>query len=134
MAKVTTEITIPCNIIKVWDKIVNQNDYGWRSDIDKLTTLNETTFIETSKEGIETTFSITTFIPYERYAFTIDNKNMHGYWEGVFKEKDQTTIVSIEEDVTVKHWFMKLFVKGYLKKQQRIYQEDLKRACESLSD
>lgn len=130
MIQTSAEIVIPCAVQKVWDKVVSLGDYAWRSDVNTIDVKDEQTFVEVSKEGILTTLTITSFEPYRCYAFDIDNKNMHGHWKGIFSEIEGKTHLKLEECIEVKHWFMKLFAKGYLKKQQRIYAEDLKRACE----
>jgi len=88
-------------------------------------------FIEYSKEGYATTFTITTFETMRLYEFDIDNNNMRGYWTGIFsKTNDNKTEIEFTENIMPKMWMMKPFVGIYLKKQQSIYIADLRKALE----
>lgn len=66
----------------------------------------------------------------ERWEFDMENGNMKGHWTGIFLQKNGQTEIDFTEDVTVKKPIMKLFIKSYLKKQQKTYMEDLKSALE----
>lgn len=57
---------------------------------------------------------------------------MTGHWTGVFTHKDGQTEIEFTENVTAKKLFMKPFVKGFLKKQQEQYLNDLKTALEKI--
>lgn len=88
-------------------------------------------FIEYTKEGYVTTFTITKFEPMARYEFDINNTNMCGNWIGIFsKINDNKTEINFTENITPKKWIMKPFVGIYLKKQQTIYILDLRKALE----
>lgn len=53
---------------------------------------------------------------------------MKGHWIGIFTPKGNQTEIEFTEDVQAKKWFMKPFVKSYLKKQQTQFVEDLKKS------
>lgn len=55
---------------------------------------------------------------------------MSGNWSGIFESNDSGTQITFTEEVQVKKAIMNLFVKGYLKKQQTKYIDDLKTAIE----
>ena len=57
----------------------------------------------------------------------MENSNIKGHWTGIFTCVDKKTQIDFTEDVICKKWFMKLFVKSYLKKQQTQFVLDLKR-------
>ena len=42
--------------------------------------MNENQFIEYTKEGYPTTFTITAVEPYKRWEFDMENSNMKGHW------------------------------------------------------
>ena len=67
--------------------------------------------------------------PYKRWEFDMENSNMKGHWIGLFTSKDNKTEIDFTEYVTVKKFFMKPFVKSYLKKQQAQFISDLKKAA-----
>ena len=55
---------------------------------------------------------------------------MKGHWIGIFTGKGNETQIDFTENVMPKKWFMKPFVKNYLKKQQKQFVLDLKKALE----
>lgn len=117
-----------CEVQKVWDVVTSLTEYGWRSDIDKIEILSETDFVEYTKDGYATTFTVTAAEPWQRWEFDMENDNIKGHWIGLFFQEDGKTTVDFTENVTAKKAWMKPFVKGYLKKQQARYMEDLKKA------
>lgn len=129
MAVSTIKVTFNCNVERVWDIVTSLTDYSWRSDLDKIEIIDDKKFIEYSKDGFATTFTVTEKQQYKRWEFDLDNKNIRGHWTGIFTSNDggQTTI-EFTEDVTAKKFFMKPLLKAFLKKQQAQYAEDLKRA------
>ena len=122
--------SLPCDIQKVWKAVTSLEDCTWRSDLGKIEIVNENQFIEYTKDGYATTFTITVKESYKRYEFDIENGNMQGHWTGIFTKKGNSTELDFTEDVTAKKLFMKPFVKGYLKKQQQLYVSDLKKFLE----
>lgn len=119
------------NIHKVWDIVFSVDKYSvWRSDLSKTEIINEKQFIEYTKDGYATTFSTTAVEPYKRWEFDMENSNMTGHWIGIFISKGNETQIDFTENVTPKKWFMKPFVNLYLKKQQKQFILDLKKALE----
>lgn len=116
------------DIKKVWETVTSLENYAWRSDLSKIEVLSKNQFIEYTKEGYATTFTITVAKPYERWEFDMENSNMKGHWTGVFTQKGGQTEIEFTEDVTAKKIIMKPFVKAYLKKQQSQYVSDLRNA------
>ena len=108
--------------------VTSLTEYGWRSDIEKIEVLSETDFVEYTKDGYATTFTITAAEPWQRWEFDMENDNIKGHWTGLFFQENGKTTVDFTEEVTAKKAWMKPFVKGYLKKQQERYIEDLKKA------
>ena len=116
------------DIHKVWDIVFAVEKYSeWRSDLSKTEIINEKQFIEYTKNGYATTFSITAVEPYKRWEFDMENSNIKGHWIGIFTQKGEKTEIDFTEDVTAKKVLMKPFVKAYLKKQQARYVKDLAR-------
>lgn len=119
-----------CNIERAWETVTSLENYSWRSDLSKIEVVDEKQFIEYTKEGYATKFTITSVQPYKRWEFDMENSNMKGHWTGVFTSKGEYTEIDFTENVEAKKFFMKPFVKGYLKKQQERYVADLKKAVE----
>ena len=67
----------------------------------------------------------------KRYAFQMENENIKGRWVGYFTEKNGRTILRFTEAVKVKKFYLRPFLKNYLKRQQLQYITDLRRKAET---
>lgn len=128
MAVATIRAEFATKIQDVWDMVTSLENYQWRSDLGRIKALNEKQFVEYTKEGFPTTFTITAAELYKRWEFDLENRHIRGHWTGIFNEVDGRVEIVFTEDVTAKKWFMKPFVKSFLKKQQSQYIADLKKA------
>lgn len=128
MAVSNIKATFQSDIQSVWEVVTSLENYAWRSDLGKIEVKNENQFIEYTKDGYATTFTVTKEEPYERWEFDMENDNMKGHWTGVFMQENGQTEIDFTEDVTAKKLFLKPFVKLYLKKQQSLYVKDLTKA------
>ena len=128
MAVSNTKAAFQNNVQNVWETVTSLENYNWRSDLSKIEILNEKQFIEYTKEGYATTFTITVAEPYKRWEFDMENDSMKGHWTGIFIQKGEQTEIEFTEDVVAKKIAMKPFVKAYLKKQQARYISDLEKA------
>jgi len=128
MVKSNIKAIFKSDIAKVWETVTDNKNYAWRSDLSKIEILNDgKKFVEYTKDGSPTMFTVTRKEPCSRYEFDIENKNMRGQWIGIFTETADGTVIDFTEEVTVKNPFMKLLAGLYLKKQQRNYVNDLKK-------
>lgn len=119
---------INSDIYNVWETVLEVENYcSWRSDLSKTEIINDKKFIEYTKDHYATTFTISVIEPYKRWGFDMENSNMKGHWTGVFTSNGNETVVEFSENVVAKKWFMKPFVKSYLKKQQARFINDLKK-------
>ena len=132
MAISNMKATFQCEIQKVWNIVTSLDNYSWRSDLDRIEVIDENRFIEYTKEGYATTFTITNTEPCRRWEFDMDNDNMSGHWSGIFTYANGITTIDFTENVTAKKLMMKPFVKSYLKKQQSAYAADLEKAVSTL--
>ena len=128
MATSNIKAMIPSDLRKVWDFVLDIENYGtWRSNLSKTETINEKQFIEYTKGGYPTTFTVTLVEPYRRWEFDMENSNMKGHWIGVFTNKGKETEIDFTEFVEAKKLLMKPFVKLYLKKQQAQFVADMRK-------
>lgn len=72
MAVANKKTTFQNNIQKVWEVVTSLENYAWRSDLSKIEVLNEKQFIEYTKEGYATTFTITASQSCKRWEFDED--------------------------------------------------------------
>lgn len=128
MAVSTVRASFSCPVQKVWDIVTSLDDYAWRSDLAEINVLSGTRFVEVTKDGCRTTFTVTEARPRERWAFDMENENIRGHWTGVFSEENGAATVVFTEDVSAKKWWIKPLVGAYLKKRQAAYFDDLKKA------
>jgi hypothetical protein len=75
------EIVLKYNVKNIWDIVVNNNDYKWRTDI------KEIEMFENGKDRIEyydmnrkyfTKFILREKEEYKLYSFDMENKNFYG--------------------------------------------------------
>lgn len=116
----------------VWQIVTSLTNYTWRSDISKIKIIEpQKQFIEYTKNGYPTTFTVTVLKPYQRYEFDLENDNMRGHWIGVFTYENGITTIDFTENITAKKFFLKPLIKLYLKKQQTAYINDLKKVLKT---
>lgn len=120
---------LPYDLEKVWNVVTSLDHHKWRSDLSSIEIIEQgKRFVEYTKEGYATEFTITTLIPMSRYEFDMDNDNIQGHWVGIFSKEKGGCRINFTENVNTKKVIMKPFVKAYLKKQQATYLADLKKA------
>ena len=116
-----------CPVERVWQVVTDLSNTTWRSDLKRVEVLDETHFVEHTKSGYATNFTVTACEPLRRWAFTMENGNMSGSWEGIFETVESGPRLHCTETVNAKRWWMRPFVPGYLRHQQRLYLDDLRR-------
>ena len=110
----------------MWDLVLDIENYAaWRSDLSKTEVISDKQFIEYTKDGYPTAFTVTLVEPYRRWEFDLENSNMKGHWIGIFTAKADETEIDFTECVEAKKLLMKPFVKSYLKKQQAQFVADI---------
>lgn len=129
MAVSNIKALIPGELQKVWELVLDTENYAaWRSDLSKTKVISDTQFIEYTKDGYSTTFTVTLVEPYRRWEFDMENSNMKGHWIGIFTAKADETEIDFTECVEAKKLWMKPFAKSYLKKQQAQFVTDIRKA------
>ena len=126
----TVRTLLPAVPEKVWETVVSPSAYGWRTDLSKVEVLDETHFVEYTKSGYATSFVVTASVPYRQWELEMENTNIKGRWTGIFRPKEEGTEIEFTESVSVKKFFLRLFAKSYLKKQQAMFLRDLTKALE----
>ena len=118
-----------CDRNKLWDIITDNSNYKWRSDLSKIEIIDDTHFVEYTKNNFPTYFTITSKEKLKEYKFDLENTNLKGKWIGIFKELPNGNIkLDFTEEIEVNSFIMKLLAKSYLKSQQKRYMRDLERA------
>ena len=120
---------IPGELRKVWDFVLDIENYvAWRSDLSKTEVISDKQFIEYTKDGYPTTFTVTLIEPYRRWEFDMENNHIKGHWIGIFADKGNGTQIDFTECMEAKKWLLKPFVKSYLRKQQAQFVADIRKA------
>ena len=103
MATSNIKELIPSELCKVWELVLDIENYSvWRSDLSKTEIISDKKFIEYTKDGYSTTFTVTLVEPYRRWEFDMENSNMKGHWIGVFTDKGNETEIDFTECVEAK--------------------------------
>ena len=89
----TSRVTeyFPYPVEQVWQTVTDLTNTAWRSDLKRVEVLDETHFVEHTKSGYATNFTVTAYEPLRRWAFTMENGNMSGSWEGSFEAAENGT-------------------------------------------
>ena len=125
VSKVT--VHFPCPVELVWQMVTDLAHTAWRSDLARVEVLDGAHFVEHTDSGYATNFTVTACEPPHFWAFTMENGNMSGAWEGIFEAAEGGARLTCTETVTGKHWWMRPFVPGYLKRRQKLYLDDLRK-------
>ena len=128
MIKSNIKKQFSCDKNKLWDIITDNSNYKWRTDLSKIEIIDETHFIEYTKNSFPTYFTITAKEKLKEYKFDLENDNIKGKWIGIFKELPNGNIeLDFTEEIEVNSFIMKLLAKPYLKSQQKRYMKDLEK-------
>lgn len=115
-----------CDRNKLWNIITDNSNYLWRSDLSKIDVIDDTHFIEYTKNNYPTHFTITSKEKLKEYKFDLENTNLRGKWIGIFTELPNGNILlDFTEEIEVNNFIMKLLARLYLKNQQKRYMSDL---------
>ncbi len=128
MIVLTITAEFKSDIKQVWNIVTDNANTAWRSDLKYVKNYDEYTFTEVSKNGYEIDFKITSKTPYKQYSFEMESKNSSGEWRGIFSKNGTGTKIEFTEKVQAKNFFMAFLLKPYLKKHQKQYVADLKKA------
>ena len=104
--------------------------WQWRSDLSRLERTGEDTFTEYGRGSFPTYFTVTAWQPPSFWAFDLENANLTGRWSGEFRQEGEGTRGTFTETVLPRKIWMRLFARGYLRRQQTRYADDLRRALE----
>jgi len=123
---------IQCDIHKVWETVSAVERYHtWRSDVSKTEVIDEKQFIEYTKNGYPTTFTVTVAEPHRRWELDMENSHIKGHCTGVFVSKGSETEIDFTACATAKKLSTRpigksVFEKVYLKKELEQFVIDLK--------
>lgn len=109
MATINIKAAFQCDIERLWQVITSTENYLWRSDLRSIEVINDHKFIEHSKDGFATTFTVTAKVPYQRWEFDMENNNIKGHWVGVFTSGNGITEIDFTEVVISKKILLKPF-------------------------
>ena len=124
---------LPAELHRVWDVVTDVRRYpDWRSDVERVEVPNDREFWEYTRDGYVTKFTISREETERCWEFSMDNDHMTGHWVGIFRQRGKATIADFTEYVTAKKFWMRPFVKPYLKRQQAQFAADLRAALERL--
>ncbi len=132
MAKANVKVTFLCPIKRVWDVVTDLSHHEWRSDMKAINIIDENEFVEVTKAGKKTKFTVTAKKEFTVWEFDLENETIKGHWTGRFYEYREKTTLDFTEVVVPKRFYLKPLIGFYLRKQQKQYFIDLKKelGCE----
>ena len=130
MAEDNIKASFQCPVQKVWQTVVSLTNYSWRQEIDQIEIVKSgKKYIEHTKKGKYTTFRITKRETGRRYELSMENTWMKGQWIMLFSEEGKSTALDFTIKAVAK-WYMKPFAGFIIKRQQKAYIQNLKKAVE----
>ena len=131
MRKSSITATFEADVKTIWNIVTDNNNFLWRSDLAKIEILDDgKRFVEYSKGGFSTTFTITSNEAFKLYKFDMENKNFIGHWTGIFNETENGgTKIDFTEELHIKNPIMEIlsYLFMNLKKMQETYINDLRK-------
>lgn len=124
--RITAELS--CSPERVWETVTDFTRQNWRSDVERVEAAGEGRFVEYTRGGFATVFTVTRREMPHLWAFDLENENISGRWSGEFYPAAGGCRVTFTEEVTPKKAWMRPLAGVYLRHQQRRYLADLKRA------
>jgi len=122
------EIVLDYNVRKIWNIVVNNEDYSWRSGIKTLEVIEDGRWKEFYDENNFTVFTLRDKIEYTLYSFDMENRNFWGTWTGKFVEinESQTRLI-FTETISMKNKIMNVLARLFwnLEAMQEQYFNDL---------
>ena len=128
MPKSVYQAVFPYPAEVVYHAVADLSCWQWRSDLAGLEILeNGNAFMEISKNGSRTHFTITEKQIGSRYAFEMEGEWFTGQWLGEFSTVPGGTRVVFTEKIRMKRWPLRLIAPLCLplKKMQKTYAIDL---------
>ncbi len=126
-------VRIPADLQAVWNAVVTVEGYAaWRSDLSRAERVSDSRFVEYTRRGFPTSFTVTAVEPHRRWEFDLENANMTGHWIGIFQSGEGETYLHLTERVQVKRPVPEPLVKLFLARQQRRFAADLKKALKRM--
>lgn len=125
---------IQCDIHKVWETVSAVDRYHtWRSNVSKTEVMDEKQFIEYTKNGYPTTFTVTVAEPHRRWDLDMENDHIKGHCTGVFTSKGIETEIDFTACAAAKKLSTRpigksVFEKVYLQKELEQFVTDLKKS------
>ena len=108
----TIQADLACPVERVWAVLTDLTCQDWRSDIERVEITGEDTFVEYTKGGVATYFTVTRNEPpghwadgdqRATWAFSMENENMTGSWTGKLEPSDSGCKVTFTEEGKRKH-------------------------------
>lgn len=130
-SNLVVEVNYPA--LQVFQVMTNNEAYHWRSDLDRIEIIDDIHFVEYTKQGYETKFTITKKEENQVYEFDMENKQFRGHWIGKLEAlSPDRTKVSLQEKLYIKNPLMEIlsYLAMPLKKIQKQYVADLLKRLE----
>lgn len=134
-SSLVVEVNYP--VLQVFQVMTNNEVYHWRSDLDHIEIVDDIHFVEYTKQGYKTKFTITKKEENCIYEFDMENKQFSGHWIGKLEAVSQhITKLSLQEKLYIKNPWMEVlsYLAMPLKKIQKQYVADLQKRLEEIKE
>lgn len=131
MATVGVKVAFNQEIERVWEVLTSVDQFKtWRSDLKEVDILDEKRYVESTKDGYVTSFTVLKSEPCERLILDTENENLKGQWIIRLSKCKYGTELSLQETANAHKIYMQMFARTYIRSRQLAYIEDLKKILE----
>lgn len=102
------------DIRRVWEKLANYEDYGWRDGIKEVVTLDKNTYYEIDVNGQRTDYTILDKIPQKRLYLSMENKKTKSTVDYTFYPLEEGCEVRAHQITEFKDMWSGLFAASFI--------------------
>ena len=129
MAAYGTRTMLNCTVEKAWELVTTlETQMDWREDLKEIEILDSRQFIEHTRDGYITHYTLVKVEERKLWQRTLTNEDMVGQTLYTFVEKGNQTLFTMKENMSTSKLLFKIFVKNYLRSHQYNYIQNLKKA------
>ena len=129
MASYETKTMFDCTVEKAFELVATvEKQMEWRTDLKEVEVISPRQFIEHTKDGYSTYYTVTKMGYNQYWQRTFENENLEGFSLYTFIPKGNKTQFVMTEKARTSKLLMKPYVRNFLKGHQYHYIHNLKEA------
>lgn len=120
-----SSVVLDDKVANVFKKITDIKNVNWRSDLNVIKGIDDNNFIEYSKKGYPTFYTVLKSTRNKSYELEFTNNKVEGYIKYFLKKEEDKTNIIVTLDITFVNAKFKMIAKHKLKKEWNKFISDL---------